>query len=213
MRARRKPWAEKEISTNRKVIQEPSQMKGKWHEFFGNENEIHVEIGCGKGRFINQLSERNPNVNYIAIERESNVIATAVRNSRELGTGVTFIVGDVKDLEEYFDVAEIKRIYINFCDPWHRKRKWAKRRLTHKNFLNIYEKIFGENGEIFFKTDNKPLFEFSLNEFSDKGWRLKNITLDLHNSEYEENIMTEYEEKFSTQGLPIFDARFTYLPD
>ena len=114
------------------------------------------------------------------------------------------MVIDVKDLTSYFEVGEIKRIYINFCDPWHRKRKWAKRRLTHRNFLSLYESLFGKSGEIFFKTDNRHLFEFSLNEFADKGWRLKNISLDLLNSDYEGNIMTEYEEKFSSEGFPIY---------
>ena len=172
MRARRKPWAAKELSTNENVIENASEMKGRWKEFFGNENDIHVEIGCGKGRFIQQLAEQNPNLNYIAIEKENNIIATAVRDARELGRSIAFIVGDVKDLENYFAPDEIKRIYINFCDPWHRKKKWSKRRLTHKNFLVIYERIFISGGEIFFKTDNKPLFEFSLNEFSNQGWQI-----------------------------------------
>lgn len=204
MRARKKPWAKQEIITNERVIHNPKDMKGKWHEFFGNDKPIHIEIGCGKGRFINELAKQNPDINYIAIEREENIIATAVRSARENGTDIQFIVGDVQELGEYFASKEVERIYINFCDPWHRKKKWAKRRLTHKNFLNIYRTVFTDTGSIFFKTDNRILFEFSLNELVSDNWKLKNITLDLHSSDYEGNIMTEYEEKFSQQGVPIY---------
>jgi len=108
------------------------------------------------------------------------------------------------DLDKYFDVNEISRIYINFCDPWENKKKWAKRRLTYVKFLDLYAKILTDKGEIFFKTDNEKLFEFSLNQFAEKDFLLKNITFDLHNSDLAENIMTEYEEKFSSKGINIF---------
>lgn len=204
MRARRKPWAKREIAESEIIISDPKAIKGKWAEYFGDERPVHLEIGCGKGQFINTLARLNPDVHYIAIEREANVIAVAARTARENDNDISFIVGDVAALSEIFAEGEIERIYINFCDPWHRKKKWAKRRLTHKNFLELYETVFGEQGEVFLKTDNRVLFEFSLNSFSDQGWRLHNITLDLHNSSYEGNIMTEYEEKFSGQGLPIY---------
>ena len=135
------------------------------------------------------------------------VIASALKKGREknVGKNLAFFSADVENLKNFFEAAEVKRIYINFCDPWPNKKKWAKRRLTHKNFLKIYEEIFSEKGEVFFKTDNRILFEFSLNEFEAReNWKMKNISLDLHNSEFQGNVMTEYEEKFSGRGMPIF---------
>ncbi len=207
MRIRKKPWAEQELSTNKAIIPAPKENKGKWAEIFGNSNPIHIEIGCGKGQFLSAMSKAHPDINYIGIEREEQIIVTALKKSREAETGgnIRFFVLDVAEILEVFETGEIERIYTNFADPWHRRRKWAKRRMTHKNFLNLYEQLFGEKGgELFMKTDNKILFEFSLNEIADKGWRLHNITLDLHNSDYEGNIMTEYEEKFSSMGMPIY---------
>jgi len=206
MRIRKKPWAEYEFSINENIINSAEKMKGKWAEFFGNNNPIHIEIGCGKGQFITSMSLINTDINYIAIEKQKQIIVSAIRKAREnkVNKNLVFFIADVKDLENYFEPNEIERIYINFCDPWSRKRKWAKRRLTHKNFLDLYEKLFGEKGQVFFKTDNKFLFEFSLNEIADKGWRLHNITLDLHNSSYEGNVMTEYEKKFYEKGMPIY---------
>ncbi len=207
MRIRKKPWAEEEFANNKAIVADPTSFKGKWKEVFGNDNPIHVEIGCGKGQFLRDMSKANPNINYIGVEREPQIIVTALKKSREgeVDNNLKFFVMDVAELLEVFEAEEIDRLYINFCDPWHRKKKWAKRRLTHKNFLNLYEQLFGEKGgEVFLKTDNKILFEFSLNEIADKGWRLHNITLDLHNSDYEGNIMTEYEKKFSEMGMPIY---------
>lgn len=207
MRFRKKPWAEQEMATNKALIIEPKEYKGKWKEIFGNDNPIHIEIGCGKGQFLSKMSIKNPDINYIGIEKESSVIVAALKKSRvsEAGNNIRFFVLDVAEILDVFEVGEVERIYTNFADPWHRKKKWAKRRLTHKNFLNLYEQLFGEKGgEVFMKTDNKLLFEFSLNEIADKGWLLHNISLDLHNSEFEGNIMTEYEEKFSSQGMPIY---------
>lgn len=212
MRLRKKPWADKEFAINDKMLDEAENLKGKWNEFFGNDNPIHIEIGCGKGQFITEMSLKNPNINYIAIERQKLVIVSALRKSREkcVGNNLRFICIDVCNLLEYFEPNEIERLYINFCDPWPRK-KWAKRRLTHKNFLNIYEELFENGGEIYFKTDNRGLFEFSLNEIEAKNdWRMSNISLDLHNSEFEGNIMTEYEEKFSSKGMPIYRLEAYY---
>ena len=209
MRIRKKPWAESELSTNAYIVQKPESLKGKWSEYFGNDNPIYIEIGCGKGRFISGTAKATPDVNFIGIERDKSVSAVAVRRLVEDIKNIAFICADAGALENYFDVGEIKRIYLNFSDPWPRK-KWAKRRLTHKNFLDAYKKVFGETGEIFMKTDNKGLFEFSLNELSDNGWRLHNISFDLHNSEFEGNIMTEYEEKFSSEGLPIYRLEAYY---
>ncbi|MBS5793643.1 MAG: tRNA (guanosine(46)-N7)-methyltransferase TrmB [Clostridiales bacterium] len=206
MRLRKKPWGDNELNTNDRFIHKPEENKGKWKEIFGNDNPIHIEIGTGKGQFLTTMSLLNPNINYIAIERQTNVIVSALKKGREKGVGenIVFFIADVKELLNYFEPEEIDRIYINFCDPWPNKKKWAKRRLTHKNFLNLYEALFTNGGEVFFKTDNRLLFEFSLNEFADKGWRLHNISLDLHNSDFEGNVKTEYEEKFSGIGMPIY---------
>ena len=218
MRYRKKPWAEEELSSNKSIVRNPADNKGRWKEFFGNDKPIYVEIGCGKGQFITQMSKLYPDVNFIGVEREEQIIVTALKKSRlaEVVDNIAFICADVAGLEEVFAPEEIDRLYINFCDPWHRRRKWAKRRLTHRNFLALYERLFGsKGGEVFMKTDNTILFEFSLNEFADKGWRLHNISLDLHNSDYEGNVMTEYEEKFSGKGMPIYrlEAYYNKLPE
>ena len=203
MRVRKKPWAQDELNTNIHVVAGPENQKGSWSKYFGNTNPIYIEIGCGKGRFLSQTAAFHPDINFIGIEKQPTVVAVAARRLSPEAKNVALICGDVEKLEEYFDQGEIKRIYINFCDPWPRK-KWAKRRLTHTGFLNTYKKLFYETGEIFFKTDNRNLFEFSLNEFCANGWNLSHISLDLHNSDFEGNIMTEYEEKFSSQGMPIY---------
>lgn len=203
MRVRKKPWAEEELNTNKHVIDKPEIYKGKWAEYFGNVNPIYVEIGCGKGRFISQNSIVNPNINFVGIERQSTVIAVAARRLNDEMKNIALICGKVENLSDFFEEGELKRLYINFCDPWP-KKKWAKRRLTYRGFLENYKKIFGNEGEIFFKTDNRELFEFSLNEFCENDWKLSQISLDLHNRGMEGNIMTEYEEKFSDKGMPIY---------
>ncbi len=204
MRARRKNWTESEISNNLRFIKEPAQLKGKWHTYFGNENPIYLEIGCGKGRFIVQNAVNNKDINYLALEREEHVIVMGARASAELDCSLGFIIGDVTNMRDYFESGEIDRLFINFCDPWPGRKKWHKRRLTHRSFLDMYKELLKEKGEIHFKTDNRELFEFSLNQFAENNWRMKNITLDLHASEFQGNIMTEYEEKFSSQGMPIY---------
>jgi tRNA (guanine-N7-)-methyltransferase len=203
MRVRNKAWAPEELEKNIHMIHNPEECKGRWNEIFGNSNPIHVEIGCGKGRFISEMAKVNPDINYVGIERQTTVIAIAARRIEEEQKNVFLIQGDVENLENYFAIGEIKRLYINFCDPWPKKRQ-AKRRLTHKNFLEKYKSIFGDKAEIFFKTDNRNLFEFSLEEMCNNGWKFSNISLDLHNSDCEGNIMTEYEEKFSSKGMPIY---------
>lgn len=203
MRVRKKTWAPRVLETNKHLIHQPENFKGKWNELFGNDNPVFVEIGCGKGRFISQNALAYPNINFVGVERETTVIATAARRLTDEQKNVFLIPGDVENLGNFFEVGEIKRLYINFCDPWP-KKKWAKRRLTYRTFLERYKEIFGESAEIFFKTDNRGLFEFSLNEFCGNDWKLSNISLDLHASDYEGNIMTEYEEKFSGMGMPIY---------
>lgn len=207
MRLRKKPWADNELKNNKKLIKNPKDFKGEWKKLFKNNNPIHIEVGTGKGEFLTSMSLINKNINYIAIERQTNVIVSALKKGREKGVGenILFFVADVKELGDFFEKGEINRIYINFCDPWPNKKKWAKRRLTHKNFLSLYESLFKNSGEVFFKTDNSPLFEFSLNEFLNQDkWKLKNVTLDLHNSDFVGNVKTEYEQKFSNMGMPIY---------
>ena len=201
MRIRKKPWASKELADNPRIIREPEKYADKMTEYFNNGQPIHLEIGCGKGRFISQTAARYPKINHIAMEREAEVLAMAARLSREIDASLAFLLMDAEELTEYFRPGEIRRLYINFCDPWHRRKKWAKRRLTHVNFLAMYETL--QIPEIHFKTDNRILFEFSINQFSERGWIMRNVSLDLHNSGVEDNVMTEYEEKFSAKG-PIY---------
>lgn len=180
---------------------------------FDNSNPVHLEIGCGKGKFICETAKLNPNINYIAFEKCADVIVLAAEKVMNAGlTNVRFVLGDANVLNDFELNNKINRIYINFCDPW-KKSKQAKRRLTHQNFLKIYARLLSPGGEVHFKTDNTKLFEFSLNSFADFGVRLKNITLDLHNSKFEGNVMTEYETRFSELGQPIYrlEAVFNVL--
>ena len=210
MRARRKDWAPHEIETNPLFIESPQRLSGNWQEFFVNGNPIHLEIGCGMGRYITQMAEANPEVNFIALEREPNVIVTGARTARESGQHIAFIIGDASELAGYFSPGEISRVYINFPDPWRNRKKWQKRRLTHASFLQIYKHIMGGTGELFHKTDNARLFEFSLEQLSQNGFNLRNISLDLHKSDIAGNIMTEYESKFSAQNKPIYRCEAFY---
>ena len=205
MRTRNKPWADNEIEINTLLISAPDTPKGKWASAFGNSNPVFVELGCGKGRFITELALENPAVNFVAIEREKKIIVMALKAAREQGIkNLFFINDDVDRLGEFFDEGEISRLYINFCDPWHRKKKWAKRRLTHRTYLAVYRQLLTEGGEIHFKTDNSPLFEFSLAEFSETGWKIKNSTTNLHSeAPVPGDIVTEYEERFMTLSVPI----------
>lgn len=205
MRRRRKKGADiKLLSYTNYVIRENIEaLKGKWNQKFENDNPIHVEFGTGRGKFITTLAKQNPNKNYIAMEIKEEVLLKAVEKAAESSLeNIIFLWGDVSNILDYFDKGEISRIYINFCDPWPKKR-WAKRRLLHKNFLDKYSTILKENGEIHFKTDNVGLFEFSLNEVASCDWKLKNISLDLANNTEFENVTTEYEDKFMSQNIKI----------
>lgn len=205
MRLRRDPRATEYLENNQRMILEPQQYKGKWHEVFGNTNPIHVEFGCGKGGFITELAKRNPNINYIAAERAETVVYKACKKANrqeEVLENLFFLYFDVANCMDIFEEGEVGRIYLNFSDPWP-KNRYAKRRLTYRDFLKKYEHILGENGELHFKTDNKGLFASSIEEFSLEKWQMKNVSLDLHNSGMEDNIMTEYEKKFSELGFTI----------
>ena len=203
MRVRKKKWAAGELEGNPLILRDASQYKKKVSETFTNPDlALHLEIGCGKGRFVTETSKANKTVNHIAIERDPTILAAAARYAKENGAGnVRFLVGDAVELPDYFEPGQISRLYINFCDPWPTKKKRARRRLTHDRFLEIYGSLLIP--EIFFKTDNRVLFEFSLESFPRCGWLPRNISLDLHNSDFFENIVTEYEEKFSKHG-PIY---------
>ncbi len=209
MRIRKKNWTANELETNKHIVHEPTEYKSKWHEYFKNDNPIYLEIGCGKGRFISENAKLYPNINFIGLELQSTILAIAARKIPEEANNIALIRYDAKNLADIFEKGEIKRIYLNFSDPWPKKKN-EKRRLTHKNFLDSYKKLFNNECEIFFKTDNKGLFEFSLNEFCKEDWKLSNISLDLHKSDFEGNIMTEYEEKFSSLDMPIYRLEARY---
>ena len=204
MRLRNVPGARETIIENQFSIQQPEQMKGKWAKIFQNDHPIHIEVGMGKGQFIIEMARRNPEVNYIGIEKYSSVLVRAVEKLEDFEQdNLRLIRMDAENIEEVFDKDEVDRIYLNFSDPWPKDRH-AKRRLTSTRFLERYDNILTPEGRVMFKTDNKDLFDFSLEQVEEAGWILENHTYDLHHSEYNEgNVMTEYEEKFSAKGNPI----------
>jgi len=184
----------------------PAANKGKWREVCGfpEDCELFLEIGCGKGKFCTETAMANPDALYIALERESSVILAAIEKTKALEIkNLFFVNADAKYLPDYFEDNEVSRIYLNFSDPWTRKKK-PKRRLTYRDFLKVYEKIMVPKGQIRFKTDNTLLFDFSVAEFTECGFTLTEVTRDLHNSEYNEgNVRTEFEQKFADEGIPI----------
>lgn len=205
MRMRKKKNLDARIEKCENIKVNAPYPKGCWNEIFKNDNPTMLEIGCGKGGFITELAMRNPNVNFVALEKCPNVLVLAMEKAKNLGIENIRFIGDTADiLENIANPGEIRRIYINFCDPWH-KSKHFKRRLTYREYLKKYETLLlPVNGEVHFKTDNRRLFEFSLNEIADMNYKMRNITLDLHNSKFEGNIVTEYEQQFSEQGFPIY---------
>lgn len=214
MRLRNKPWAEDYLNEHPDlVVSNPEDYKGRWNELFGNDNPLHIEVGTGKGQFITGMAKANPNINYIGIELFDSVIVIAAKKAVEAGQPENLRLLNVNGskLEEYFAKGDVSQVYLNFSDPWPKTRH-AKRRLTHANFLSLYEKVLVDNGEIHFKTDNRGLFEFSLMSLTDYGMKLKLVSLDLHNDDVEDNIMTEYEEKFAQKGQPIYRVEVEF-PD
>ena len=194
----------------RYLVENPEDMKGKWAEFFGNGNEIHLEIGCGKGGFITGMAQKYPDINFIAVEKVRDVMVMAMEKAADAQLGnVVFMDMDAEKIEDIFEKGEISRIYLNFSDPW-KKNKQAKRRLTHKRFLDRYKNVLPLGGYVWFKTDNRALFEFSLNSFAEEDFKMRNISLDLHNSKFEDNVMTEYETRFSEMGMPIYRVEAMY---
>lgn len=185
-----------------KAIEEKALFNYK--EIFGNDNPVRMEIGCGKGQFIFELAQRHPDINFIAVEKIKNVIVGAVEKAHGIGLkNVRFICGGAEYLPKYIPENSVELIYLNFSCPYP-KARYAKHRLTHRDFLALYKKLLTEKGEIHQKTDNMHFFEFSIEEFSAAGYKIENVSLDLHNSGFEGNIVTEYEKRFSDLGQPIY---------
>ena len=209
MRLRNIPRAESVLEACKEVVKNPESLCGHWNQEFQNERPLHIEIGMGKGQFLLTLAAENPQINYVGIERYSSVLLRAVEKFQELEAegkvpaNIRFICMDANDLPTVFAPAEVSRIYLNFSDPWPKDRH-AKRRLTSRQFLERYDRFLVQDGSIQFKTDNRPLFDFSLEEIKDTGWILDECSFDLHaDGPAANNVMTEYEEKFYRKGNPI----------
>ena len=178
---------------------------GKWREIFENDNPIHIEIGMGKGKFIHTMAKLHPHINYVGIEKYSSVLLRAIQKMQEEELpNLKFLRMDTEDIAKVFGREEVDGIYLNFSDPWPKDRH-AKRRLPSREFLARYDEILKKGGKLEFKTDNRPLFDFAVEELEPAGWKAEVITYDLHGDEMlmEGNVMTEYEEKFSAMGNPI----------
>ncbi|MED4301940.1 tRNA (guanosine(46)-N7)-methyltransferase TrmB [Anoxybacillus geothermalis] len=205
MRLRNKPWAKDKIAAYpHYVIPDPEARRGRWRELFGNERPIHIEIGTGKGKFITEMAKLHPDLNFIGIELYPSVLVSALDKLIESELpNVRLLNANAKDVGTFFADGEVSRIYLNFSDPWPKKRH-EKRRLTYRDFLALYERILTEDGDIHLKTDNQSFFEYSLVSLSQYGFVLAAVQLDLHRSDVEGNVMTEYEEKFSAKGNRIY---------
>ncbi|HKM03097.1 MAG TPA: tRNA (guanosine(46)-N7)-methyltransferase TrmB [Lachnospiraceae bacterium] len=205
MRLRNIPGAEETIENSQYVINNPEYYKGTWNEVFKNSNPIFIEIGMGKGQFITTLARENPQINYLGIEKYPSVMLRAIQKIQDEDIpNLFFILTDAKLLPDVFGIEEIDKIYLNFSDPWPKERH-AKRRLPSKEFLSRYDKFLKGKGTIEFKTDNKGLFNFAVEQMEEAHWKINKITYDLHNDQemVQGNVMTEYEAKFSAIGNPI----------
>ena len=205
MRLKNVPGARETIDASAFTIPEPEVWKGRWQEVFGRQAPLHIEIGMGKGQFLTALAAEHPDINYIGIERYSSVLLRALQKMEiEPLPNIRFLCMDASIITEVFDEEEVAKIYLNFSDPWPKERH-AKRRLTSRQFFERYDKILARNGVVEFKTDNDDLFAFSMEEVAEAGWTLDAHTFDLHHDPVlnEGNVMTEYEEKFSSLGHPI----------
>ncbi|UBH14712.1 tRNA (guanosine(46)-N7)-methyltransferase TrmB [Macrococcus armenti] len=210
MRMRNKPWAEDYLLAHDDIVSIDLARKDHIIDWFEVKQPIHIEVGSGMGRFITEMAKANPHINYIGIERDKNVMIRIVEKAVDQNIkNLRLLTVDAEKLTDIFNPGEIDRIYLNFSDPWPKMRH-AKRRLTHENFLKVYETILNNDGEIHFKTDNQGLFEYSIESMSHYGMKLKNINLNLHEQEPADNIRTEYEEKFSNKGFRInrLEAKF-----
>lgn len=206
MRLKNVPGSRKAIGESPFVVQDPNEYKNRWRELFGNSHQIEIEIGMGKGRFIMDMARSHPQINFIGIEKYSSVLIRGIQKMEaDPLPNLYFIRMDAEQITEVFGHAEINKIYLNFSDPWPKDRH-AKRRLPSREFLNRYQEILSEEGTLEFKTDNKDLFTFALGELEPAGWHLDQVTYDLHHDEVmvQGNVMTEYEERFSSMGNPIY---------
>ena len=206
MRLRNISGARDVIAESPLVVHEPEKAKGRWKEIFGNDHPLRIEIGMGKGKFIYELAGKNPGINYVGIEKYSSVLLRALQKMEaEPLPNLLFIRMDAEEITEVFDREEVDRIYLNFSDPWPKDRH-AKRRLPSKEFLLRYDQFLKKDVVLEFKTDNKDLFDFALEELPAAGWETVGVTYDLHHDMQmaEGNVMTEYEEKFSSKGNPIY---------
>lgn len=211
MRMRYKPWVRPELEKCSFYVKEPAAYKGKWKTYFEKENPIHLELGCGKGSFISILASQNPNINYIAIDIKSEMLGLAKRKieaeyekTNQKIDNVAIMSQEIQLIDKMLDEKdEIERIYINFCNPWPRK-KHNKRRLTYTRQLEMYKVFLKKGGLIYFKTDDDGLFEDSIKYFKETGFEIIKLTYDLHNeSDISINIVTEHEEMFSKEGIKI----------
>lgn len=205
MRLRNITGARDVIASNEYVIQEPTEYKGRWKELFEAEGELHIEVGMGKGRFLHEMARLHPEINYIGIEMYSSVLLRALQKMEaDPLPNLKFLCIDARILPDVFEKGEVDHIYLNFSDPWPKDRH-AKRRLPSRQFLARFDQILKTDGRISFKTDNRDLFDFAVEELEPAGWKAEVITYDLHADAVlcAGNIMTEYEEKFSSKGNPI----------
>ena len=205
MRLRHIPGAEEEIAGSPYVIQNPREYRGRWALAFGNQDPVVIEVGMGKGKFLMELAAANPHINYVGIEMYSSVLLKAIRKREETRlSNLWFLRVDARTLADIFAFGEVHKIYLNFSDPWPKDRH-AKRRLPSAEFLNRYDNILKKDGRLEFKTDNRELFDFAVEQLPVAGWKAEAVTYDLHKDStlMEGNIMTEYEEKFSSMGNPI----------
>ncbi len=211
MRIRRKKWVDKELEECSFYLDTPTDKKGKWNEMFANNGPLHLELGCGKGSFISELASSNKNINYIAVDMIDQMLGLAKRNveakykEKNLEVDNLFLVRmDIERILMILDKTDVvERIYINFCNPWP-KGKHRKKRLTHTKQLELYKTFLKPGGEIFFKTDDDGLYIDSLRYFEESGFKIINKTDDLHNNcIFENNIITEHEQMFSSQGINI----------
>lgn len=204
MRMRNKPWAMDFLKENNHIVDLDGSYKNNIKEFFNNDNDVHIEVGTGMGQFITTLAKENPDINFVGIEIEKNVLIRVLEKVLEEGLkNVRLLLYDANLLDEYFNEDEVSKIYLNFSDPWPKNRH-EKRRLTYESFLSQYKKILNDTGTLQFKTDNRGLFEYSLISLNQFGTKFLEVNLDLHDDEDEDNIRTEYEEKFSSKGFKIY---------
>ena len=210
MRLKNIPGAKEAVQKSEYVVQDPQALRGRWREAFGADVPLYIEVGMGKGRFIMEMARKHPDICFVGIEMYDSVLLRALQKKQELEEAgillpnLKFIRVDARLLPEIFGKNEIDRIYLNFSDPWPKARH-DKRRLTSRVFLQRYDQILKPDGKVEFKTDNRTLFDFSLEETTEAGWTIEQHTFDLHHDPElcKDNVMTEYEEKFSTQGNPI----------